>query len=511
MRKSITLGLRGRLEENITRFALSASACPGRNSSSGNSSLPEWSQKSRCLPAVCPALTVIGALVVSTLGPQTARALPISGSVNVVTWTVNAGAAGGADPNIGQDFQYMNQIYSQVGITFNDQQNKVLNNTPSPGAIWTVNDLEGTGNLMDNNNVGGGVANPVNLYYLPSFDSFGEAWSARRIGDTQSGQTITHQGAVVTFMNAVAGTPAGNAGPRRVDTVAHELGHILLNNWAFRSAEGNPAGTSGGGHAGPYVQATSPYIPNNTGVQDLMAAGGAPRTIPGALNQVAPVGNLDQINLNIGINNRGGSGYRPNVNAVLPQISAMYNDSQTVQNINRDMITATVGNTTSAAFGWGLTQTISGVSVNEAARTSSFVTGTRTDDILLEYRSSGVFVQGGGLKLGIGDLSSLSGYDYTAFTANSLKVITVDNILTNAATFTTLTPDTDYTSTVNFNSATHTLDGLNVTFENLPSGLQDILIEFQLQSVPEPSTLALALAGVAFLGMVNRRKRRTAA
>jgi hypothetical protein len=469
--------------------------------------------KSRTHSVVCSALTAAAALALPTIGTQTARALPISGTVNIVTWSVNDGAAGGLDANILTDFQYLNQIYSQVGITFNDQQNKVLNNTPAPGGLWTVANVQGTGNLMDKNNVGGGVDNPVNLYYLPSYDSFGEAWAARTIGDVQSGQRITDLGAVVTSMNAVAGTPAGNAGPRRVDTTAHELGHILLNNWAYRTAEANPIGTSGVGHAGPYAQATSPYIPNNTGVQNLMAAGGAPRTIPGGLNQVAPVGNLDQINLNIGQNNRPGSGTRPNVNAVMPQISAMYNNNQTVQNINRDMVTATVGATTSAAFGWGLSQTISGVTVNEAARTSAFDANlnTRTDDILLEYRSSGVFVQGGGLVLGLGDLQSLSGYDYTGFLANSLKVMTVDNILNNPGVFTTLTANADYTPTINFNAATHTLDSLSVTFNNLPAAQQDILVEFQLQSIPEPSAALLALAGAAFLRVVIRRKERATA
>jgi hypothetical protein len=460
---------------------------------------------------VCSALTVVGVLVLPTISPQTARALPISGAVNIVTWTVNSGAAGVVDPNIGQDFQYLNQIYSQIGISFNDQNNNVINNTPAPGGLWTVSNVQGTGNLMDKNNAGGGVANPVNLYYLPNFDSFGEAWAARTIGDTQGGQRITDQGAVVTSMNSVAGTPAGNAGPRRVDTTAHELGHILLNNWAYRTAEANPAGTSGVGHSGPYAQATSPYIPNNTGVQNLMAAGGAPRTIPGSLNQAAPVGNLDQINLNVGVNNRTGSGYRPNQNAVLPQISAMYNNNQTVQNINRDMITATVGNNTSAAFGWGLSQTISGVTVNEAARTSSFNMGIRTDDMLLEYRGSGVFVQGGGLELAMSGINSVSGYDYTSFLANSVKVMTVDNILNNPGVFTTLTPNTDYTSTFQFDATTHTLDNFDVMFNNLPAGQQDILIEFQLQAVPEPTAAVLALAGSTFLWLANRRKQRAAA
>src|ERR1035437_3399474 len=69
-------------------------------------------------------------------------------------------------------------------------------------------------------------------------------------------------------------------------------------------------------------------------------------------------------------------------------------DKPTTRSINRDMITATVGNNTSAAFGWGLSQTISGVTVNEAARTSYFDMGIRTDDMLVEYPSSGVFVHG---------------------------------------------------------------------------------------------------------------------
>jgi hypothetical protein len=305
------------------------------------------------------------------------------------------------------------------------------------------------------------------------------------------------QGIVATSFASVANVPAGNGGPRNVDTVAHELGHVLLNNWRWRAAETGDNGI----HSNNYAAATSPYV-GNTGAQNLMASG-ALRAIPGGLNQASPIGNLDQINCNIGQNNANG----PNPNAVLPEISAMYNDNTTVQNIHRKLITTTVGVTTSAPFGWGLTQVINGVTVNEAARVSM----PGQEDVFFEFRSSGVFVQGAGLTLGFGGLASLDA-SYVGVLANSLRVMTVDNILNNPGAFTTLTQGTDYNSAINFDPTTNQITNATVNFLNLPAGQQDILLRVTLlDGVPEPGSLqqmSIALVGLGFfLGVVRAGKR----
>ena len=428
-----------------------------------------------------------------------ANALPIEGTVSIKPFTVSP-LGNVNEPNIALDIQYADKIYSQVGIDVSALASGTVAAQPPGGAgtTWnnTGNAITGGAGLFGNN-----VANAVNLYYLPSFGSFGQAW-----GDEDIGGGVSDDGFVVTQSTAVAGTPAGNAGPRRNDTVAHELGHVLTNNWRWRTAEEYtfanpsppPATLSQGFHSGNYAAATSPYV-NNTGNNNMMAAG-AVRNVPTMLSQVAPEGTRDQIHFNIGRND----GNAPNANQVTFQISSMYNNNSQIANVVRDNITATVGATTSAAFGWGLPQTISGVLVNEAARIGTpFVNNLGTESIMFHYRSPGVFVQGGGLVLGFADIDSLE-YIYTG--VNSLSVMMVDDILTNPGVFTSLTEGTHYTSAVVFTGTE--LTTASVAFTNLPAGQKDILVMLSMKlQVPEPGSLVLISIVVAACGSCLRRER----
>jgi len=446
------------------------------------------------------ASLVCAVVIVALVGLPQAHALPINGIVNVAAWTVNNGP-GGADPSIAQDFQFANQIYSQVGVSFNLANNMVIR-VPPPGGLWTNAapdyNITGAGQLFATNNVGAGPS-PINVYYLPNYTSFGQAW-----GDEDLGPNVVRQGVVATSFASLAGVPPGNAGPRRTDTVAHELGHVLLNNWRWRSAETADNGI----HSNDYTVATSPYV-GNTGGLNLMASG-AVRAIPAALNQAAPVGNLDQLNCNIGQNN----GNAPLPNAVIPEVSALFNNNTTILNVKRDPITVTVGATTSAPFGWSLQQVVNGVTVNEGARISTLGPGFRYEDVFFDFRSSGVFVQGGGLVLGFGGLASLDAA-YVGIVPNSLRIMTVDNIVNNPGLFTALTQGVQYNSALNFDPTTNTLTSALVNFTNLPGGQQDILMRLTLlDAVPEPSSLRLMGIGAmlsvlfGFVRTTNRRAKR---
>jgi hypothetical protein len=411
--------------------------------------------------------------------------LPINGKVSVVTWTVNNGP-GGPDANIAQDFRYVNAIYSQIGISFSDTANKVLNMAPPPGG-WTVASITGTGGLFDKNHVGPAPGNnPINLYYVPNIANRGFAVPNYLVGANH------------VRVGAVANSPIAN---RVNDTVAHELGHILLDTWRWRPAEAIDTGL----HSNAYNANISPYLVGNvSGANNLMAAGADAlghqlRNVPANLNQVAPgVGSLDQINLNVG-------SQTATPNAPQPEISAMYNNTTSVTNVNRAQITVTVGKETSAPRGWGTTFTsTSDVTVNEAARVTS---AGRTEELMFEYRNagSGFFQAGVGLILGFGKIYSLD-YPYLGIVANSLKVFSFGNII-DPGTPTLLTEGAQYTDVLKFNAATHTLTSGMINFKNLPNDQKDILVEFAV-SVPEPTTWFLVGQAILMLGGFRAFQRR---
>lgn len=393
---------------------------------------------------------------------STVQALPIAGQLNVRTTTVGPGPAVATDPGIANDFSYANTIYSQIGIHLSDLSNATLVNATPVGGYTSANAPA----LFANNN---NANNSLNLYYLPNFTANGQAWSAEDVNPP-----------AVPAIGVVA-----NSAARNNDTVAHEIGHALLDRWRWRAQQ-----TADNG------------IHSNTAT-DLMANGGGFRQVPGALNQVWPVGTTDQIGTVNAIGPNIGN-LDNNATATIPLISALYYQNTFVSVTNAAMISVGVGNNpVSAAFQWGTQQTLNGVVVNESAQREA----GNLERFLFDFHDaagfaanfSGVTIQG---------IKSVDN-PYTAALVNGVEVQTTPNILNNPAVLTTLTNRTDYTYNSTFNAGSGTLTNLGIAMNSPPSltGAQDLLVSFEMQTVPEPTSLALLAVGGLGLLMLRKRKR----
>ncbi|REJ68720.1 MAG: PEP-CTERM sorting domain-containing protein [Planctomycetota bacterium] len=415
------------------------------------------------------ALTAILVLVVSVAYQQTADALPINGQINVRTTTVGPAGPLAPDPGIANDFAFANKIYNQIGLTVNKSGADRTLVLADPGGNGSWSSAEVANTLLGNND---NTNNRINTYYVPSFGgagNFGQAWSQE---DVTNGNSVA--------IGAVMDAPT-----RRNDTFAHEIGHILLDRWRWRAQEG----FGGGGiHSGT--------------ANDLMASGNVPRNIPANLNAVWPTGTADQIGKNVGPTSASATD-------TIPQISAMYYQNAFVAatSLNADNITVNV-EAASASFNWGVQQTIGGLRVNQVARR----TGNHTEEFMFHFRNTAGFGAGSGgangmLDLAMNDISSLD-TAYEGFVTGSMMIQVGDDILNNPVNLTTLTPITDYTFGFTFNNVTDTLDFGQVHINDaLLTGNRDIFVMFSMQTVPEPSTWAMAALGLVGLVLYNRRRK----
>lgn len=386
------------------------------------------------------------------------HALPIAGTVNVRTISVDSQGPVQIDPGIANDFAYANAIYSQIGIRLVQQSDtQLILADPNADATWTS--AEASQNLLNQSR--DNVNNPVHVYYVREFggpNSFGQAWSNEDVpGNAVATGVVTDRG-------------------RRNDTVAHEVGHYLLDRWRWRAGE-----TGDGG------------IHSNTG-NDLMANGDI-RNIPNNVNQVFPTGTADQIGHNWGpLSN--------NAQRTQPQITAMYYNSGAVNITARDNVRTEVSGVQTAEHGWAITQnTVAGGHTWTSDQAAQRV-GVDTEKYTLYFRSDAALAGGDGQRIfGVSDLQSID-TPFTEITGVMVRVFADANVAGNG---TLLTDITDFTWGAGFANQTATLSSLRVFINNSAlAGIRDIHIMFNMKVVPAPgAVMTLGLAGL----LAARRRR----
>lgn len=466
-----------------------------------------------------------------------AFALPISGTVVVQPVLVNPTGGAVADSSV-QDALYTNAIYSQIGINFTfNKPLTITQDSPTAATPGTWTPVE----ILNNLNAGfdlnsqtlaaykaanGGAAPPANvfpLYYLTSISGAnGVAYPQSLVGAGK--------------------TPASTAIPNspRNDSVAHELGHMLLNPWRWRNGQNaEPQG----------------FHSNNK--NDLMGSGALPRNAPTSLkpsapknSTPAPIGNLDTIGIDsagqptfgyINDNNAGGlAAYNQPIHPqyVMPEINAMYGASDAggtptnslVTKVKTVSITMTVGNTSVSSAAWGSTQILQATDasgpitaplvVNETARVQSLATPAvrGVEQFVFEYRDPTGYPGGGG-KLNLTE-SGLKNLDttmpYSGFVPNSLQLWEGSYTIGNGPAGTpphVNPPDTNtvlnqlpaaaFSPTLTLGTGGQLNWAASVNFSAL-AGNTDLFVEFSAY-VPEPSSLALlAVAAAALLRPVRR-------
>jgi hypothetical protein len=200
-------------------------------------------------------------------------AMPIRGHGHLRTITAAPSPGGGANPpadaNIGQDIQYINRIYRQIGMSFIHASDVQIIGAASYG------NPTGANGLFTKERVPGAI----HMYYVNQYTGVATAatWGAEDVASLPAAQ---RNPGIITNPY----TNNFNTG-RMIDTMAHELGHMLMDTWRFRNAEGN---TNSNG------------MIHSTYVQDVMSPSNQPRNIPGNLNQVWPGGPNDQIRRQVG-------------------------------------------------------------------------------------------------------------------------------------------------------------------------------------------------------------------
>jgi hypothetical protein len=419
-----------------------------------------------------------GGLLAAVFAAPAVKAMPITGNFNFRTMSVYPTALIGPvqpDPGIGSDTAYLGKIFGQIGISATDLSDTTLR-ADSGGAdagSWTSAQVSGT--LLGNNNA---ANNALNIYYVPKYpSSFGQAWSAEDV----PGSAV----AIGTVLGQGLGTG------RRVDSSAHEIGHVLVDTWRWKSTE----------------QAAASGIHSNN-ANDVMADGGI-RNIPASLAQAAPQGNFDKIGNNVGPTSASAT-------AIVPLIQAMYSKNTFVTNIQRSQTTVTVGQynsptnlTSSGSFGWGLTQTLNDAAntgkswaVNEVAQKVA----NGQEIYTFFYDAASAFGAGGqALRVTAGPISSL---DSPITGLIGAPIVTAySNILTDAGKATLVQGvGNDYTWGSGFNSGTGTIN-MTVDISNALalSNDKDIVVQFTVQA-PEPASLSVLILGAA--GLLARRHRK---
>lgn len=315
-----------------------------------------WLRASREEGVMKAILATASAFAISTsiLVWNAAHALPINGVVNIATTTVGPTDPVSPDPNIARDLDFTNTIYGQIGISINSFADRVLK-AGAVGVPWTRAQVASPGDdplISPSHNITGG--NSINVYYVPAYaPAVGQSWSAEDVpGRSQ---------AVGVVLRAA----------RSNDDLAHELGHVLLDNWRWRPLEA----------VAPGVHTSNP--------NDLMQVAS---NNPPNLQSIWPSGPLDRIGQT---NFLTGSGAIKSIGSaggtISPETSALYYNNTFVSITERAEITAKV-EAASQKFLWGVQQTIGGLLVNEAARRIP----RNEEELMFHFRNSTGFAAGSG-------------------------------------------------------------------------------------------------------------------
>src|SRR5262245_43264233 len=171
------------------------------------------------------------AAVAAILSSNVAWALPIGGSINVKPYSVGPTSPVTPDPLIAQDFSYASAIFDQIGISVNNLGADTIVQGDGNDGNWTAAEFHATLNNMGR---AGLPAGAIVTYYVSSFTG--------AIAQTFSDEDV--QGAILN-----PGIISNNA--RNVDTIAHEFGHMLVNDWRWKSTEDGMSGGVGI-HSSPF-------------------------------------------------------------------------------------------------------------------------------------------------------------------------------------------------------------------------------------------------------------------
>ncbi len=414
-----------------------------------------------------PRAACVGTMAMLALAGS-ASALPMRAYLNVRTISVDNVGPPAPAANIDRDIEYASQIYRQIGITTLRSSNAViLRNDPNNDGNWSPAEVRT--DLLDQAR---GSAGELHMYYVRQYNNgadFGEAWSIEDVGAARHGAVV--------------------APDRRVDTVAHEGGHVLVDRWKWRNGERSAAN---GFHSNDAA--------------DLMATGGI-RTIPTALNEVSPYSNADRIGRNVGPRSNDAT-------VAQPQISAMYFNSGLVNITRRDSVNLRVGPTGGAEVStgqipWAQTTTIAAAGRNITIDTSARQIGNNQEEYTLYFRADAAFA---GLAAGqrttfsIFDLASVD-IPFTDFLiGGTTEVRTFADVVDPAGggtgTLLTFGPGGDYTRGSVFSGGVLNNLMINIKNEQL-NGVRDVWVTFRMQ-VPAPSSIGL----LALSGLLAARRRR---
>ncbi len=425
------------------------------------------------------ALLVL-ALVIGAVLPSVCSALPIEGFINVQPISVGPAADPvPGDPGIVDDLSFATRVFGQIGISVSSLRDDVLIMADDDDdGVWSRTEF-----LATLNNLGRGKpGNPVYLYYVPDY---AEPGADGTFAETVSEEDVDG----VTVMNPGIVLQAS----RRPDTLAHELGHMLTDEWRWKTPE-----SSGGVHSNQ--------------ANDLMALGSI-RNIPTVLEDVYPMGTADEIRHTVG-------SLSGDPTAIIPQATAMYFQSSFVTTTFRDQIGVGIGivdhigggpTVSAPAIDWGAETIISDVphgtvwQVSEAARN----VGTNVEQYALWFHSDVPRDTSTIVQFAITDIDSL-GYNFINILDDTVMVQLYSDILTDAGKL-TLTAGVDYVWSSVIDGIDGDLDQFGVTIINSAvfAGVHDFYLSFNaaMSLVPEPSTLVLAgIATIALLVFGSRRR-----
>lgn len=430
-------------------------------------------------------------------GGTWALALPITGQVTVDPYIVYStdtdynGGLNAAQNNIASDAAYANAIWGQIGISFNFLPSTFIE-VEQPLGGWTASSFNSDLNIAGNTD--GNYANGVvSSFYVPSYPANGQTWSQEDVGVNDD---ATRPGIVM------------NGNTRQNDTFAHEMGHLLSNQYRWRRAESSTGGL--GVHSGT---ATDLMQPNSS--------------TPASLNALFPSdpNGVCQIRNNIGA--AGQSSTLTNIRT--PFITSSYfNSGVGGTTAGANMVKITARSTTSVGVGpdpgnisqsnnvpWGsntvltLAAPANTWSIDETARKIA----TNEEEFSFFYSSNGntPLKYADGLSLSWGQIKDVQGPGYSGVAVGGVGTASVtvtewDDILSPTATNAGAGLTLSYTQYYY-----HMMSGfsgeLDITAgEGNVTNMRDFQVTFDLMLVPEPSAFWLATLGFGVL-LISRRKQ----